>query len=126
MSFGSSWVCIVSGVTNWSCGVFLYFQSYTLICWKDTIFASIYISYILNWSWRISGNAILQLFVPLQKNEIKKMIKKQVWVHVNLIENKYVVDPLINNQYICTIEKHWGANKYIKYTFSKQLFYKKN
>lgn len=39
-------------------------------------------------SWRISGDAILQLFVPLQKNEIKKIIKKHVWVHLDVLKLK--------------------------------------
>lgn len=39
-------------------------------------------------SWRISGDAILQLFVPLQKNEIKKIIKKHVWVHLDTFKVK--------------------------------------
>lgn len=35
-------------------------------------------------SWYISGDAILQWFVPLQKNEIKKIMKMHFWVHLDV------------------------------------------
>lgn len=64
-------------------------------------------------SWRISGDAILQLFVPLQKNEIKKIIKKLVWVHVDVAGVKTHDSETCSSfyQYICTNEKRVTQSK---------------
>lgn len=80
-------------------------------------------------SWYISGDAILQWFVPLQKNEIKKIMKMHFWVHLDVeIKNpwwQHVFFLFLSIQLYKWKTLTQSKLTYIKYTFPKQ-FYKKN